>query len=119
MGSLGIDATLRASEDRKWSVDLEEVMKIALVVLLLAASAFAQDSAAAVESACGQKDGRFNVKLDESQHTLTQPEPGKARVYFIQQKALDTFVVTTGIGLDGAWVGANKNNSYFTVSVAA
>ena len=102
-------------------VDLEEVMKIAIVVLLFAASAFAQDStaaAAAVESACGPKDGSFNVKLEESQHTLTQPEPGKARVYFIQQKALDTFAVTTEIGLDGAWVGANKNSSYFAVAVA-
>ena len=26
--------------------------------------------------------------------------------------------MTTTIGLDGAWVGANKNSSYFTVSVA-
>jgi hypothetical protein len=93
-------------------------MKIAVVALLFAASAFAQESAAAVESACGQKDGSFNVKLDESQHALTQPEAGKARVYFIQQRAVDTFAVTTEIGLDGAWVGANKNNSYFAVSVA-
>jgi len=93
-------------------------MKIAVVALLLAASAFAQDSAAAVESACGPKDGGFNVKLDDSQHTLMQPEPGKARVYFIQQKAADTFAVTTAIGLDGTWAGANKNNSYFTMSVA-
>lgn len=92
-------------------------MKIALVALLFAASAFAQESAAAVESACGPRDGGFNVKLDESQHTLTKPEPGKARVYFIQQKAADTFAVTTEIALDGAWVGANKNSSYFAVSV--
>jgi hypothetical protein len=98
-------------------VDLEEVMKIAVVVLLLAASAFAQESAAAVTSACGQNDGTFNVKLDESRHPLAQPEPGKARVYFIQEKAFDTFAVTAEIGLDGAWVGANKNNSYFAVSV--
>lgn len=93
-------------------------MKIALVTLLLAASAFAQESPAALESACGPKEGSFNAKLDESQHTLAQPESGKARVYFIQQKAVDTFAVTTEIGLDGAWVGANKNSSYFTVSVA-
>jgi Protein of unknown function (DUF2846) len=93
-------------------------MKVVLVALLFAASAVAQESAAAVESACGPKDGSFNVKLDESQHTLAQPEPGKARVYFIQQKAADSFAATTEIGLDGAWVGANKNNSYFAVSVA-
>jgi hypothetical protein len=93
-------------------------MKIAVVALLLAVSAFAQEPPAGVTSACGPKDGSFNVKLDESQHTLTQPEPGKARVYFIQEKASDTFAVTTAIGLDGAWVGANKNSSYLAVSVA-
>ena len=68
-------------------------------------------------SACGPKDGSFNVKLDESQHTLAQPEPGKARVYFIQEKAADALSLATRIGLDGAWVGVNKNNSYFAVSV--
>ena len=92
-------------------------MKTALIALLFAASAFAQEPSAGVASACGPKDGSFNVKLDESQHTLAQPEPGKARVYFIQEKAADALSLATRIGLDGAWVGVNKNNSYFAVSV--
>ena len=92
-------------------------MKTALIALLFAASAFAQEPSAGVASACGPKDGSFNVKLDESQHTLEQPEPGKARVYFIQEKAADALSLATRIGLDGAWVGVNKNNSYFAVSV--
>jgi hypothetical protein len=89
-----------------------EVMKSALSVLLLAASAFAQQPSAVAASACGPKDASFDVKLDKSQHTLAQPEPGKALVYFIQEKG-----AAARIGLDGAWVGANKSGSYFAVSV--
>jgi hypothetical protein len=84
--------------------------------MLLTLSAFAQTSPADAAAACGPENAAFNVKLDESQHALTQPAPGKALVYFIQEKGADTFAVTTEIGLDGAWVGANKNNSYFAVS---
>ena len=92
-------------------------MKIALIALLFAASAFAQEPSDGVASACGAKSGNFSVTLDKSQHTLAQPEPGRALVYFIQEKGSDTFDVTTKIGIDGAWVGANKNSSYFAVSV--
>ncbi len=92
-------------------------MKIALVVLLFAASAFGQDSSAVATAACGPKDASFIVNLDKSQHSLVQPEPGKARVYFIQEKGVDHFILLTKIGLDGAWVGADKNSSYFSVSV--
>ena len=56
------------------------------------------------------------MKLDESQHALSQPEPRKALIYFIQEKGSDAFAVTTGIGLDRAWVGANKNSSSFAAS---
>jgi hypothetical protein len=95
-------------------------MKIALIALLFAASAYAQQSSAGVASACGPKDVSFDVKLDHSQHTLAQPEPGKARVYFIQETGIKvTFGVypTTSLGIDGAWVGAYKNDSYISVSV--
>jgi hypothetical protein len=92
-------------------------MKIALITLLLAASALSQEPPSGVTSACGPRTGSFAVNLDSSQHTQAQPEPGKALVYFIQEKGKDTFSVTTTIGIDGAWVGANKNSSYFSVSV--
>jgi hypothetical protein len=88
-----------------------EIMKSALVVLLLTASAFAQAPSGVATSACGPKDATFDVKLDKTQHTLAQPEPGKALVYFIEEKG-----AVAQIGLDGAWVGANKNSSYFAVS---
>jgi hypothetical protein len=86
-------------------------MKIALLALFFAASAFAQKPSDGVAAACGPKDASFDVKLDKTQHTLVQPEPGKALVYFIQESG------AAKIGLDGAWVGANKSSSYFAVSV--
>jgi hypothetical protein len=88
-------------------------MRIALVVLLFAASALAQKPPEGLPAACGPRDSGFSVKLDKSQHALAAPEPGKARVYFIQ----DARAFTTNIGVDGGWVGANEGNSYFSVSI--
>jgi hypothetical protein len=59
-------------------------MRSVLLVMLLAVSAFAQEEPSAVASACGPKGAWLDVKLDESQHTLAKPEPGKARIYFVQ-----------------------------------
>jgi hypothetical protein len=95
-------------------------MRSALVMMLLAASAFAQNESAIIAAACGPKGATFEVKLDESQHTFAQPEPGKARVYFVQDIGEVSCLggcLTTKIGLDGAWAGANQHNSYFSVSV--
>jgi len=61
-----------------------EVMKIALVTLLFAASTFAQVAPPTPPAACGPPNVSFKVKLEETQHTLTPPDPGKARVYFLQ-----------------------------------
>lgn len=93
-------------------------MKSALVMMLLTLSAFAQDKSSRLASACGPKDVTFNVSTEIS-HASAEPEPGKARVVFIQDDGPwgghQHYV--TKIGLDGAWVGAYKQNAYFTVSV--
>jgi hypothetical protein len=64
---------------------------------------------------------KFDVKNDKSQHTLGQPEPGKTLVYVIQDIGPAThclgMCVTTKVALDGAWVGANHHNSYFSFAV--
>jgi hypothetical protein len=95
------------------------IMKTAFVALLFAASAFAQDPSAVATTACGPKDVTFNVKLDKSQDALTQPEAGRALIYFIQDTITTILVAnpTTKLALDGAWVGANHGDSYFSVSV--
>ncbi|HSY92206.1 MAG TPA: hypothetical protein VK812_12585, partial [Candidatus Binatus sp.] len=87
-------------------------MRSALIVMLLAVSAFAQRESGPLAAACGPKSISFNAKPDESQHTQAQPEPGKALVYFIQDIGeVNCFggCITTKIGLDGTWVGAHQN----------
>lgn len=95
-------------------------MKTTLVVMLLTICAFAQEGSGVVATACGPKSTNFDAQLDESQHALAQPEAGKARIYFIQDVGVVHCLgacLTTKIGLDGAWVGADERNSYFSVSV--
>jgi hypothetical protein len=94
-------------------------MKTAFVVILFAAAAFAQDlSVATTESACGPLNTKFVVTTDDGARPLQQPDPGKALVYVIEdQKFKAVNDVTVRIGLDGAWVGANLGNSYFSLSV--
>lgn len=71
---------------------------------------------------CGAQSVWFNLKLEPAR-PAAQPEPGKALVYFVERvDDLDYTIMvgsetTTRVGLDGAWVGAMKNKSYFIVSV--
>ena len=105
-------------------------MKVALFALLFATSAFAQAPPAAVPPACGPGNVDFKVKLDDSQHAPAQPTPDKALVYFIHDAgmwyparttvritALSVAYPTLKLGMDGAWVGANHGDSWFSVSV--
>jgi hypothetical protein len=97
-------------------------MRIGLVIIFLAASAFAQDQSAVAKAACGPDDVDFEIKLDKSKHGLTPPEPGKARVYFIQDIGRVSCIgtcVKTRIGVDGTLAGAIRNNSYFSGEVVA
>jgi len=96
-------------------------MRSAIVLMILAVSVIAQDQPAVTAPACGPQRINFDVQVDESQHTLGQPEPGKARVYFVEDLGevnCSLNCVRVKIGLDGAWVGASRYNSYFSVSVA-
>jgi hypothetical protein len=94
-------------------------MRTVLAVIILTASALAQGPSVRAKSACGIKDVTFDVKLAKTQHAPSQPEPGKALVYFIQDDGPwgehQHYVLR--LALDGAWVGAYKWNSYFSVSV--
>src|ERR1035437_9266379 len=95
-------------------------MKVAMVALLFAASALAQGPSAVAGVACGSENVSFKVKLDDTQHTPSQPEPGKARIYFIHESGAPWQLgyPTSKEGIGGTWGGANHGNSYFSVSVA-
>jgi hypothetical protein len=96
-----------------------KAVRIALVTLLFAASAFAQTPPTVAAAACGPEQVSFNVKKHESQHAPTEPDPGKARVYFFHDAGTSFGIgyPTTKLGMNGAWVGANHDNSYFSVTV--
>jgi len=91
-------------------------MRSLLVLFFLGATAIAQDQSAiaAAVAACGPKDVQFDVRADQNQHAVPQPDPGKALVYVVQEfgQVECKGCAVTKIGLDGAWVGANKGNSY-------
>ena len=94
-------------------------MRMFVIAVLLTAPAFAQTAPAPLTSACGPKNVSFKVSLNESQHDVATPEPGKALVYFIHDAGTNWTVryPTVKVAVDGTWVGANHGNSYFSASV--
>jgi len=100
-------------------------MRRTFVVALLLASpvlahvVFAQDDAAKarMNAGCGPDQVKFDVKTDKKHHPAGQAEAGKAVVYVFGDTDVDNGsnigTLTTRIGIDGAWVGANKFKSYF------
>jgi hypothetical protein len=92
-------------------------MKAALSILLLAASGFGQKQS--LPAACGPANVTFEA-LEWSGHPAPPPpDAGKAQVFFIQDDGPggDDQHYTIKLGLDGAWAGAYKTNSYFALSV--
>lgn len=101
-------------------------MKVALTIFFFAASALSQQKArfgqpvAGTSPACGPAHVSFKVKLDDSQHTLLPPEPGKARIYFIHEVGIAKPIIgypTSTFAIDGVWMGADHGDSYFSASL--
>lgn len=70
--------------------------------------------------ACGDDRIKFDVKTVQSKSAPGLPADGKAQIVLIENEnqMIGPFMyATVRFGLDGAWAGANKNNSYFTVNV--
>lgn len=98
---------------------LEKNMRNLMLMLLVSVvPAWGQSQTADLRAAsgCGPTTTRFEVKVDKKQHALTQPEADKVLVYVIQQgRPLGgDSTVTTRVGLDGNWVGANHGESYIS-----
>jgi hypothetical protein len=97
-----------------------------LLACLLCASpilVLAQTQADTARSAagCGPDEIQFDVKTDKKQHVVASPDPGKALVVVFEDEKVGTSLkigsVTTRVGLDGKWVGANHAESYFAFPV--
>ncbi|MGA3371445.1 MAG: hypothetical protein ABSC48_06745 [Terracidiphilus sp.] len=87
-----------------------------LVVLLLCASLFPAVQAAAktiLPDSCGDPDIKFDVRTEKDQPPPAPPEAGKAQIIFTESGLHGI----ARYGVDGAWVGATDDDSYFAVSV--
>jgi hypothetical protein len=91
-------------------------MKTLLVLILSFLPLLAADQAppevAVVRAACGPNNVKFDVTPSAGQPPAPQPEPGKALVYVVEQYDGRALNPTVKVGLDGAWVGANRGTSY-------
>lgn len=84
----------------------------------LAPFAMAQQSPSDT-AACGHEDISYHVDLNKKPPAAMPPQPGKVLVYFIHDgwDGVRLAYPTTLMALDGAWIGANRGNSYFSISV--
>jgi hypothetical protein len=94
--------------------------------LLLAFSAFptlaqSQADSARTAAGCGPGLAMFDVKVDKKQHPVPAPSEGKALLFFVQQFHTNANIkiggITSKVGIDGKWVGANHGDSYFFIEV--
>jgi hypothetical protein len=92
-------------------------------MLLLCASMLPSVQALAKSNAilpdgCGDDAVKFDAKQENDNPGLPALADGKALIVFVESMPNEMRVQsTTRFGVDGAWVGANKGDSYFTVTV--
>ncbi len=96
-------------------------MKRLLVAILISLPVFAEEAPALtlVSAACGADNVKFKVQ-SKGRQPAAQPEPGKALVYVVEEFGRPGNEIgrpTIRVGLDGAWVGANRGTSYLSFSV--
>jgi hypothetical protein len=93
------------------------------VFLLASMTLAAQAWATTLPDACGNDKVKFDVSTQKDQPAPGTPAEGKAQIVFVETIEKENLAFCVGcdvvarLGLDGAWVGANKGNSYFAYSV--
>jgi hypothetical protein len=99
-------------------------MKVSLCVLLLAVAlaSTGQSGAATLPDACGNDNVQFDVTTKKHQPVPAPAEAGKSQIIFIEVLdktwgCWDCGTPSARFGVDGAWVGATKGNSYFAIDV--
>jgi hypothetical protein len=92
-------------------------------LMLLCAAIFPPAQALAKSNAilpdgCGDDTVKFDAKQENDNPGLPALADGKALIVFSENMPSEMKVqTTTRFGADGAWVGATKGDSYFTLSV--
>jgi hypothetical protein len=99
------------------------VMNSRLVVLLIGAALVPAVQARAknvLPDACGDDAVKFSVNAEQGQSAPTPPPDGKAQIVFTEDEGAMRAAFTNAAfryGIDGAWVGATRGNSYFALNV--
>jgi hypothetical protein len=78
--------------------------------------------ATTLPDACGDDKIQFDVKTAKNQPAPVPPSAGKSQIVFIEAMDKNLACWSCGtpssrFGMDGAWVGATKGDSYFFVDV--
>jgi hypothetical protein len=80
--------------------------------------------ASVLPDACGNDKVSFDIRLQKNPPAPPAADPGKGQVFFIEKSRKPPAIIgcldcntMTRFGVDGAWVGATKDNSYFTISL--
>jgi hypothetical protein len=68
-------------------------------------------SAARAAAGCGPNEIQFDVKTDKTQHSQAPPDAARAVIYIFSERI--SFDQTYRIGMDGKWMGAARDESYF------
>jgi len=101
-------------------------MKLKAILLLCSSLAVpvAAICATVLPDACGNEKVSFKIQLRKNAPAPAAPEAGKAHVVFIEKSQKPPAIIgcidcndVTRFGVDGAWVGATKDNSYFSISL--
>jgi len=96
-------------------------MKKLLWLLLLTTAACAQNDSAIAKAraACGPVNVKFDVKEQNTDGSVKDPEQGKELIYIIGEDS--TCKTNCGflarIGMNGSWVGAIRGNSQLSFTV--
>jgi hypothetical protein len=76
----------------------------------------------ALPDSCGKEDTNFKVTTQFNPPPLAPPEAGKAQIVFLETENTGGQFINPGdearIGVDGAWTGATKGDSYFVVAMS-
>jgi len=98
--------------------------RFALLILSLSIVSSIQTQAATLPDACGNDKVKFDITLQKNSPAPAAPDPGKGQIIFVEASKKPPAIGCMGqcgnvarYGVDGVWVGATKDNSYFTLSL--
>jgi hypothetical protein len=101
-------------------------MKLSLQAFFLcvAVSCAGRVWATTLPDSCGDDKIKFDVKTEKGQPASGGPAADKAQIVIVESPEMDPTCagpschVTVRIGVDGSWVGASHDKSYFAFTVA-